>query len=252
MLRASYLKPRILLVEGNLNLSENIQELLEKNDFEILKAYDSIELDMDFIRENTPDLLLVDINISGKKTGIELANELKRKINKPLVLLSSSSGKDIVSKTRNLMPEGFIVKPFTTKTLITSIELALINFNSTQLEKNKGRKSNLTYDSNEFFIRENGWLKKIRENEIHWIKTEGQYSQLFAEGKQYTLRNTAKEILSCLNENHFQRVHKSYIINLKKIDAINSSIVKIQNSEIPIGRNFYKDLLNSINKVSSR
>lgn len=250
-MQAVNLKTKILLVEDNTNLSENISELLKINGYEILRIFESADSVMEYMLESPPDLILIDIKLKGSKTGIELAHDLRNEFKVPIVFITSASGKDIISKVRHLHPDGFIVKPFTKESLITTIELAMANYKSEELVENRTSiiKSKNTPD--ELFIRENGWLKKIRIDDIHWIKAEGTYTQLYAEGKQYTLRNTAKEILSKLNEDQFHRVHKSYIINLKKIDAFNSSTVKIHDSEIPIGRNYYKELINIVNKINN-
>lgn len=250
-MQAVNLKTKILLVEDNTNLSENISELLKINGYEILRIFESADSVMEYMLESPPDLILIDIKLKGSKTGIELAHDLRNEFKVPIVFITSASGKDIISKVRHLHPDGFIVKPFTKESLITTIELALANYKSEELIENRASMVKSANTPDELFIRENGWLKKIRIDDIHWIKAEGTYTQLYAEGKQYTLRNTAKEILSKLNEDQFHRIHKSYIINLKKIDAFNSSTVKIDDSEIPIGRNYYKELINMVNKINN-
>ncbi|WP_268036934.1 LytR/AlgR family response regulator transcription factor [Algoriphagus sp. PAP.12] len=250
-MQAVNLKTKILLIEDNTNLSENISELLKINGYEILRIFDSADSVMEYISGTPPDLILIDIKLKGSKTGIELAHDLRNEFKVPIVFITSASGKDVISKVRHLHPDGFIVKPFTKESLITTIELAIANYKSDELIDNRTSLIKTQNTPDELFIRENGWLKKIKIDDIQWIKAEGTYTQLYAEGKQYTLRNTAKEILSKLNEDQFHRVHKSYIINLKKIDAFNSSTVKILDSEIPIGRNYYKELINMVNKITN-
>lgn len=244
-------KPKVLLVEDNNNLSENIGELLKIYGYEMLGTYESAEKLLDNIGELKPDLILVDIKLKGKKTGIELANELRSDLNVPIVFITSASGKDIIEKVRHIKPDGFIVKPFSKETLITTIELAIANFRNSPKSDQTTKLVKSGNSNKEIFIRENGWLKKIKISDIHWIKAEGTYSHLFVDGKQYTLRNTAKEILCKLDERNFLRVHKSYIINLEKIEAFNNSIIKIDESEIPIGRNYYKQLINLVNKINN-
>ncbi|WP_035464749.1 LytR/AlgR family response regulator transcription factor [Algoriphagus vanfongensis] len=242
--------PKILLVEDNTSLSENISDLLKINNYEVTGIFESAEDVQQNIVESRPDLALIDIKLKGEKNGIELAKEIKREFQIPIVFITSASGKEIISKVQHIHPEGFIVKPFTKESLITTIELAIANFKT---EKQPDTESSLAAQpaiQEELFIRENGWLKKIRVDEILWIKAEGAYSHIYVNGKQYTLRNTAKEILSKLKEEQFFRVHKSYIVNLNKIDAFNSSLIKINGSEIPIGRSYYKELSYMVNTIN--
>ncbi|MBN7810800.1 response regulator [Algoriphagus sp. H41] len=252
-MKAKSLKTKVLLVEDNANLSENISELLKLNGYEVLGIYESAEEAGENMMESSPDLVLIDIKLKGKKTGIELAEELRRDFQLPLVFITSASGKEVISRVKYLEPDGFIVKPFTKESLITTVELAISNY------KTKRKKSERTQTSladtkphmNEIFIRDNGWLKKIKSVDILWIKAEGTYTHLNVGGKQYTLRNTVKEIMGKLDENEFVRVHKSFIVNLEKIEAFNHDIIKIEDSEIPIGRNYYKDLINRVNKINN-
>lgn len=250
-MKSENIKSKILLVEDNTNLSENISELLKIHDFEVVGILDNAESTPEVVLKSTPDLILIDIKLKGKKTGIDLACEIRQDFKIPIVFITSASGKEVIEKVKDLKPDGFIVKPFSRKTLTTTVDLALSNFQKTRNDVKELSEDFVSPRTDEIFIRENGWLKKIRISEILWIKAEGTYTQLFAEGKQFTLRNTAKEILCKLDKNVFIRVHKAYFINLKKIDAFNSTIVKIEESEIPIGRNYYRELTNHVNKVNN-
>ena len=120
-----YNKPKVLLVEDNFNLSENIKEILTLNGYEIVEILDQAETALSIIEEKMPDLVLVDIKLKGAKTGIELAEELRQTIDLPIVFLTSASGQEIVKKVNHIRPDGFVTKPFTTNSLITSIELAM-------------------------------------------------------------------------------------------------------------------------------
>lgn len=243
-------KTKILLVEDNQNLSENVKEMLTIQGYEVSEILDRAEGACSKIEMCYPDIVLLDIQLNGKKTGIDLAEELRKSMNIPIVFLTSSSGKEIINKIAHIKPDGFITKPFTAESMITSIELALQSFQDFHDNNIKiiGTDQPIT---SEIFIRENGWLKKILTEDIEWLKAEGSYTHIFAKGKQYTLRNTVKDILCKLPENQFLRIHKSYIINMKKVDALSSSAVKIEETEIPVGRNYYQMLLKNINKLSN-
>ncbi|MFC3415250.1 LytR/AlgR family response regulator transcription factor [Algoriphagus hitonicola] len=243
--------PKILLVEDNPNLSENISELLTINGFIVTDILDSAHLVEENLKKNPANLVLIDIKLKGKQNGIELATQIRRHFTIPIVFITSSSGKEIIEKVKHIKPDGFIVKPFTKESLITSIQLAIENFSSLDQAKSGTQLIHAPKSIDEIFIRDNGWLKKIEIDEIELIKTEGTYSRIITEGKQFTLRNTAKEVLGKLPDNQFLRVHKSYIVNLKKIEAFNSTVIKIAQHEIPIGRNFYKDLVNHVNKINN-
>lgn len=243
-------RTKIVLVEDNLNLSENVKEMLTIQGYEVTGILDNAEEAYAKIEKDAPDAILLDIRLTGVKSGISLAEELRESLSIPIIFMTSSSGRDIVDKVRHIKPDGFITKPFTTENMVTSLELAIQNFkqNTTKstLSKRKTEKS-----PTEIFIRESGWLKKIVIKDIDWIKADGSYTHIFVNGKQFTLRNTAKEVVQKLPEGQFERIHKSYIVNMKKIEAISASALKIDDTELPIGRNYYQKLLQNINRFSN-
>lgn len=243
-------KTKILLVEDNINLSENVREILTIQGYQVADILDKAEDACAKIENHYPDLILLDIQLGGQKNGIDLAEELRASMNIPIVFLTSSSGKDIAKRVSHIKPDGFITKPFTAESMITSIELALQTFKKSNTHASKMVGSD-TFINSEIFIRENGWLKKILTKDIEWIKADGSYTHIFVKGKQYTLRNTVKDVIQKLPQNQFARIHKSYIVNMKKVDALSSSAVKIEDTEIPVGRNYYQSLLKNINKLSN-
>lgn len=243
-------KPKILLVEDNVNLSENVREILTLQGYEVTEILNKAEEACSKIEKHFPDLILLDIQLKGKKNGIDLAEELRQSMNIPIVFLTSSSGKDIVDKVSHIKPDGFITKPFTAESMITSVELALQAFSEANQKSQKITGAGEQFPT-EIFIRENGWLKKILIEDIEWIKADGSYTHIFVKSKQYTLRNTVKEVLQKLPPQQFERVHKSYIVNMRKVEALSSTAVKIDETEIPVGRNYYQTLLKTINKLSN-
>lgn len=164
------MKTKILLLEDNYSISENVDEVLTIHGYELTAILSQAESAMKVILENKPDLILVDIKLKGNKNGIELSEEIRRTTDIPIVFLTSSVGKDIIKRVEHLKPDGFITKPFTMEGLITSVELALAN---SKKNRNNYNLEQPVYEKPVLFIRENGWLRKIIIDEIDWIKAEG-------------------------------------------------------------------------------
>tara|TARA_R110002051_G_scaffold274421_1_gene335149 strand:- start:151 stop:885 length:735 start_codon:yes stop_codon:yes gene_type:complete len=241
---------KIIIIEDNERLSENISELLTLHHYVVLAILKEAENAIKNIEELDPDLVLIDIKLKGKQSGIELAEEIRKKISIPLVFLTSASGKNAIEKVTHVNPDGYIIKPFNIKSVITTIEFAIKNHNS-KMEMIEKYRSIEKPISSEIYIRENGWLIKITMDDIEWIKADGSYTHIKVENKVFTLRNTTKEVLANLPENQFVRANKSEIVNLNKIEAINSKLIRMNSKEIPLGRNYYKEIMMMINKISS-
>lgn len=76
-----------------------------------------------YISAQKPELVLLDIFLSGKETGIDLAEILKED-NIPFIYLSANSNEEVLNKAKSTHPYGFLVKPFREKDLLVTIEIA--------------------------------------------------------------------------------------------------------------------------------
>ena len=84
---------------------------------------------------------------------------------------------------------------------------------------------------------------KILYSEILYIESQQEYIKIVTTKKEYFSKLSTNEMDSLLPANLFKRIHRSYIVSLKKIDSYTSEMVEINNVSIPIGRS-YRDFLN--------
>ena len=126
-------KLRILIVEDEPVIAENISMYLDNADFEVSGiAYDSLEA-KDQLITNTPDAAILDVNLESEEDGIDIAGYINEKFQLPFLFLTSYSDKETLERAKKVKPSGYIVKPFNEKTLLASLEIAISNFVS---EKN--------------------------------------------------------------------------------------------------------------------
>jgi DNA-binding LytR/AlgR family response regulator len=96
------------------------------------------------------------------------------------------------------------------------------------------------------FIRKDYLLVKIRFDELLWIKAEGNYVELHCKDKRHLVRSSLKDILKKLPSEKFIQVHKSYSVNLEFIAAIDHRKIRIDETEIPIGRSYLENVLKTL------
>lgn len=126
-------KLRILIVEDEPVIAENISMYLDNADFEVSGiAYDSLEA-KDQLISNTPDAAILDVNLESEEDGIDIAGYINEKFQLPFLFLTSYSDKETLERAKKVKPSGYIVKPFNEKTLLASLEIAISNFTA---EKN--------------------------------------------------------------------------------------------------------------------
>ena len=119
---------RILIVEDEPVIAENIAIYLNNSDFMVSGiAYDNEEARKQ-LQHNTPDAVLMDINLDGEEDGIDLARFINKNFKIPLLFLTSYSNKDTLERAKTVESWGYIVKPFDEKSLLASLEMALANY----------------------------------------------------------------------------------------------------------------------------
>ena len=177
-------KLRILIVEDEPVIAENISMYLNNEDFEVSGiAYDNIEA-KEQLHTNTPDAVILDINLSSNEDGIDIANLINSNYQLHFLFLTSHSDKQTLQRAKAVKPSGYIVKPFNEKTLLASLEIGIsnhaaeINHSLPKLSKEKINKHLLSKLSE-------------REFEIAQLIYEGMTNTQIAE-KAFVSTNTVK------------------------------------------------------------
>jgi len=119
---------KILIVEDEPIIAEDISSALEKNEYKVSAIVYDMEEALIELSRNTPDLALLDINLNGAQEGIDIADKIAKEYHIPFVFLTSYSDKGTLEKAKHTEPSGYIVKPFSEAGLYSTIEIALYNY----------------------------------------------------------------------------------------------------------------------------
>lgn len=240
-------KVKILVVEDEFVIGQQICETLEKIGYEVLAhAFDYDEA-VAILQEQQPDIALLDIDLRSSKDGIDVAKHIRANHNFPFIFLTSLSNKQTVSEAKLTRPDGYLVKSFQLQDLYTAIEIALHNFTSQKDEEEDHKEEFVIQDT--LFIKKNNFFIKVKQKDILWIKSDRIYLEIQTTREKLTIRSSFKNFQTKL-EPYFFRTHKSYIVNLLQIDAISTLHVVIAGEEVPIGRNYREELLKKLDKVN--
>jgi len=246
-------KRKILIVEDEAIVAKDISVCLQKIGYEVMGTFAKGEKALTFLEENKPDLVLMDIMLAGKISGIDASASIKSNYDIPVVFLTAYADEQTISKAKITEPYGYVIKPFKEIDLRTSIEMALYKFKK-EKEKLAGietsgfnRPSSI---SKEFiYVKSNSKLVKVQNANILFVEALKDYVIIHTDKEKYTIHSTMKEIEKKLPSDMFMRVHRSFILNLKKIKSIDSSIVVIEESDkkIPIGGSYRDNLFKKLN-----
>jgi DNA-binding LytR/AlgR family response regulator len=230
-------------------IAEDLKDILENLGYSVEGIAISAREALQLIEEYSPDLLLLDIHLKGGKDGIDLAHEIRDHYRIPFIFLTSHADKQTLLRAREVNPYGYILKPFEDQAIDAAIQIALANFEKDMNQVSQSDRSDHGSDmilNDSLFVRSNGMLVKIRFADILYLEADGNYTNVYAKDKRFALRSILKALEEKLTSHHFVRIHKSYLVNLAQIDAIDSQSVHIGNKEIPISRSQHSWLLNQI------
>lgn len=101
------------------------------------------------------------------------------------------------------------------------------------------------------FVRFEGNLVKVKYDDILWLKGDGNYTTLVSRHSVFSVRNILKDFETALPADRFMRIHKSYIVQVSEINAINTREIKVASDLVPVGRTYYHDLVNGIQKLGN-
>ncbi len=114
---------KILIVEDQFVEANHLRLMLKKKGHTITGIARTVEEAKELIAKEKPELVLLDIFLSGKGTGIDLAKELQQ-VNIPFIYLSANSNEEVLNKAKITQPYGFLVKPFKEQDLFVTMEIA--------------------------------------------------------------------------------------------------------------------------------
>src|SRR6516225_5241985 len=117
------MKKKVLIVEDEFVVANDLEIMLEAAGYETTGIAASVAAAQELMAKNTPDLILLDIQLQGELTGIDLAVQLKSK-NIPFIYLSANSDQHTLLKAKATEPYGFLVKPIRPKDLLVTLEIA--------------------------------------------------------------------------------------------------------------------------------
>ena len=246
---------RILIVEDNVIIADDMQSMLEEIGYEIVDNVIVYEQAVEVLKNNPVDLVLIDIILASDKTGIDLGKHIREKYDIPFIFVTSNSDRATVENAKTVQPNGYLVKPFEQQDLYTSIEIALSNFEQRKKggspqgpeeEVGEGFTSNSVLKDS-IFVKKQHLYYRIYFDDIRFIKADNVYLEVNTKDKKFLVRSPLKTYLEKLPRNKFYRAHKSYIVNVDHIDAINSKDILINETLIPISKDFKEFIISSMN-----
>ena len=246
---------KIHIVEDEIIIAEDIASSLESFGYEVTGISDNATDAFKKIKSTIPDLILLDININGPIDGVQIASIIKQDYNIPFIFLTAFTDKKTIERVKNTDPIGYIVKPFEEKDLEITIELALYKHKKEKEGSKEEVSQPLSVDAtpaalnDSIFVKGKTNLFKLKIAEICWVEAYDNYCFIKTSKEKHLVPYTLKELEQLIVSKDLLRVHRSYIVHLNKIDAIENNSLFIENTPIPIGKSYKEDFMKRLKLI---
>ena len=118
-------EPRALIVEDEILIAEELRDRLSRLGFSVIATVDSGEEAVAIATRERPDLVLMDIRLTGEKDGVQAAKEIRQQIDVPIVYLTAYSDPVTLDRAKDTEYDAYILKPFHRRELQSTIEVAM-------------------------------------------------------------------------------------------------------------------------------
>lgn len=188
------------------------------------------------------DLIFLDIHMPDF-TGFDFIQTLK---NPPKIILTTSDKNFALEAFEYDCIVDYVVKPITLPRFLKAVQKAK-NFTSSVKTIIKEKAQSTLNTENDLYINIDRRLIKINIPSIYLIEAKGDYITVKTERKNYTVHSTLKKIEEKLPDALFLKVHRSYVINIKRIIDIEDNSVLIAKDVIPVSRSNRPELMKRLN-----
>lgn len=206
----------------------------KQGNLEVMGSFPDSEAALTYLSSNEIDILFLDVEMPGA-TGFELLDKL---MYMPKVVLTTSKT-DYAFNAFQYNVTDYLKKPISFSRFQESLIKITDSLNNTTVETNK----------EDIFIKTDGKFIRLSYEDILYIESMGDYVKYFTMAKHYLTHSTLKAVEEKMNPKQFMKVHRSYIVNMSKIQDIQDNTIVIDTKVIPISKTLKPDVMTRINAV---
>ncbi len=220
---------KCIIVDDEALARKLLQSYAEKAGLQVLATFPNAVEALQFLRNNSPDLMFLDINMPDL-SGMELLRSLDKH---PLTIMTTAYS-DYALESFELDVVDYLKKPYSFERFLKAVNKA---------HDRRAPQETASNSIDYFFVKSEYQLVKIKYSSLKYIQGLGEYVKLHTEEKLVVSLLSLSKLIKELPSHEFIRIHKSYIINLSHIDAYQNNNVSIGDIEIPVGQTHKAKLL---------
>lgn len=188
---------------------------------------------LEFLKNESVELLFLDINMP-KLSGISFLKTLN---NPPAVILTTAYA-EFALESYDLGVIDYLLKPFSFERFLKAVQKVAQVSKPTLPNKTEGF----------LIVKCDGKTYNLKHSSIYYAESKGDYITLVTEEHTLTFNKTMKGLEEELGGHSFQRVHKSYLVNMEHVRFVEGNIIHIHTKEIPIGNHYKESFMNAFSR----
>ncbi len=242
----------VLIVEDEEVWVRNLEMILKNFGFSIAKIVNTAEDALAAFGTCEYDVILMDIHLNGKNSGIDLGKIVNKLYHKPYIFITASQDQHSMREAAEAGPSAYLPKPIYPSSLFIAIQNAINNFNTKQAPSASGEDE--TFSS--FFIKQGNRYKKIDWKDVAYLSAGKNYVSVFnsVDKTEYFIRSSLQKTMQYLipksMQKQFIQLNRAEVVHMPFIQEIMNNEVKTAYKTIPLSEVYGKDLKTKLNIVS--
>ena len=214
--------------------------ILKINELDLIAEFNKPTEALTFLNETKTDLLFLDINMP-EIDGIHFAKSLSE----PPAIIFTTAYREFAANGFELQAVDYLVKPIPFDRFLKAVNHYLkLHSKSVEMTTAEMREK----PENEFILlKDNKKTHKVYLSDIKYIESDGDYIRFYLQSRKLMIRGSLSSMEVTLPSALFLRIHNSYMINLKKVNAVTLYSVEIDGTELPISRSHKEKVFKILN-----
>lgn len=231
------MKLSCIIVEDLQVAADYLKTCCEKSGQLVVKAHcTNVTEAINFLNTNSVDLIFLDVEIPGGQ-GFDVLDKIAYS---PKVILTTSKTEYAYNGFEYNVTD-FLKKPFSYQRF--SDALKKIDATTTTSKNNDNN------DDDHISIKSDGKLIRLKNDDILYIESMGDYVKFVSTEKKYIALNTIKNLETKVNTRQFIKVHRSYFVNISKVDNIRENTLLVKGAEIPVSKASKAEVIRRFNII---
>lgn len=213
-----------------------IRQHMEKlNNYEIVATNSNAMEAFEYLGQNDVDLLLLDIEMP-ELNGLEMYRSLKN----PPELILVTAHRDYAVEGFEVNAIDYLLKPVSFSRLLKALQRF-------EYQKTSGDDVRISISPNYLFVTVDRIKRKINPEDIIYVEGLKDYVRIRTDSEKIVTRETMTDMERELSSGAFLRIHRSFIINIDKIQTVSYDEITVGNETVPVGRTYRNDVMRKLN-----